>query len=161
MNGVIGFLVFAALIVAVILWGKAKSAASRKINQTILFRGKHESGQAITKAHLTFATDAGPDDVAQAFRDHIDLPTGVQSAVLGRLYVSLISSTEVIFTSGSKVGTSFQSVVTIRPDADGAKGTYRVATWSETEGIVSDIDQMKIVEQRVRSILERLNARLS
>jgi hypothetical protein len=97
----------------------------------VLFRGQHESGRAITKAELNFTTASNPEDVAQAFRDHVDLPVGVQSAVLGRLYVSSISSKQVVFTSGSKVGNSFQSLLTIHPDEGGAKGTYRLANWRQ------------------------------
>jgi hypothetical protein len=149
------------LVVIGVPWiiGKLKDAGVKAVNQKVLFRGTHERGQAATRTKLTFTSDRSADEVRDAMRDGLDLPVGIQSAVLGRLYIRELKDREIVFASGSKVGNSFASQLTFadRPDG-GSSGEYEVMAWKHSDGIISDVEQMRIVERKVRTVLEELGA---
>jgi hypothetical protein len=143
------------------LVGKLKDAGVKQLSQKVLFRGTHQRGQAATRTKLTFTSDRSPDEVREAMRTGLGLPMGIQSTVLGRLYIRELKDREIVFASGSKLGHSFLSQLTLadRPDG-GSSGEYEVLAWKHSQGIVSDVEQMTIVERKVRTVLEGLGAQV-
>lgn len=158
MEAIGGVILLVVIIVAVVLWNRAKDAAAKKINQKVIFRGSHRDGQDIVHRRLDYASAASPESIIAAMRTNLGIPVGVQSAVLGRVLISAVEDDYVSFTSGSRIGSSFRSAITVLPGEHGSVGSYRVLQWTESDGIVSDIDQMTIIETTVREQLVAIDA---
>ena len=151
MEAFAGIGLLAALVVGIVLWGRAKDAIWRTVNQRVLFRGAHSRGHWATQSTLTFQTSQLPTEVVAAVTRTLNLPTGVQSAVLGRLYVAAAGDDGIVFESGSKLGRSFRSQLLVRSlPAGTTEGNYTVTHWTLSDGIVADVEQMAILERKIR-----------
>jgi hypothetical protein len=153
-----GFALIAAIVVVVVVWGKLKDAASDKVNQTILDPRAHKLGKELTEGALAFTCRASAHAVVEKVLDHLALPNGNQSAVLGRLYVLESGDDGIVFESGSKVRTSFRAALHVVESLGATRGTLVITNWTVSGGIVSDTSQMKILEQRIREAVAALDA---
>lgn len=159
MTGFIGFLaVFAILLLIGWLIQKAKNAAWKQANQKVLFRGSHQEGQSIVSTAVNVDTSVSAAEIARAVRAGTDLPEGVQSAVIGQLYIEKATDDMLAFVMGSKVGASFRSVLRLQPNGEGTRGVYLIANWTESDGIVSNIKEMRFLEARLRASILAIDA---
>ncbi|SEI09992.1 MULTISPECIES: hypothetical protein [unclassified Leifsonia] len=158
----LGFVIFlvAFAVIFGIMWliRKGTNAAWKQANQKVLFRGSHQEGQTLVSTAVNIDTAAAAADVTRAVRTGVDLPDGVQSAVIGQLYIETATDDTVSFVMGSKVGTSFRSVLHLEPNGDRTRGVYTITNWTESDGIVSNIKEMQFIERRIRESILALDA---
>jgi len=158
----LGFVIFVVAFAAIftVMWliRKGTNAAWKQANQKVLFRGSHQEGQNLVSTAVNIDTAASAADVSRAVRAGVDLPEGVQSAVLGQLYIETATDDTVAFVMGSKVGSSFRSVLHLVPNGDRTRGAYAIVNWTESDGIVSNIKEMQFLERRIRESILSLDA---
>lgn len=157
----LGFLMFVAAFAVIfgVMWliRKGTNAAWKQANQKVLFRGSHQEGQTLVSTTVNIDTVIPATEVTRAVRLGADLPEGVQSAVIGQLYVENPTEDTVCFVMGSKVGRSFRSVLHLEPNGERTHGVYTITNWTESDGIVSNIKEMQFVERRVRESILALD----
>ncbi|MFC0678549.1 hypothetical protein ACFFGH_11935 [Lysobacter korlensis] len=155
--------VVVAVISGVWLWRQWTAVATKKLNQSLFSRGAHRRGQEATRARLLFASNRTAEEVGQALREGLGVeagvPAGIRALVLERLYVSRTTPRAIEFTFGSRLHTSFRSMVVLddRPSG-GCEGSYEVRAWEESHGLVNDLEQLQLVQRLVLAELADLGA---
>lgn len=145
MEVVLGFLVLAGIVCAVLLWQKATGAASSRLNQKVLDRQGHERGRKIVSTRLMFASSRlGPEALLQQILGYLALPKEAPRMV-GSSYIAGVSKTEAIISIGSKFSSSAQLLLKLQSDDSGAgsAGSIAVASWTESDGIVASYQEME------------------
>ena len=153
MDSVLGFLMIAGLIVGLYLWQKAKSAASKQISQKVLFRGSHERGQKAVHTGMRFTTPtASAWTVLDAVRAHAALTT-VTPSLKGASYISSVNANQFVISIGNKLVTHAQLILTANDHSGGTgcTGTFKVANWTESDGIVAAFEEVERLFGLVRT----------
>src|SRR5690554_259431 len=157
MEAIAGLAFVAVAVLIAWLWAMMKDAAWKAASQKVIMRGAHKAGQLAVGRALTFTTSATGTQVlekVQAF----GWPTQAQSVLTTNVWLQRATIGEIVFVSGSRVGVSFRSALTLTDDGSARCGVYRVLEWKEDGGIVGDYKQMQTIEQRVQSAIIELDA---
>jgi hypothetical protein len=151
--------VLVALLSGVWLWREWTSVATSRLNRSLFSRTAHRRGQEVTRARLVFTSDRPAAQLHEALRGELGIPAGAQTLLFEQLYVSRTTPRAVEYTFGSRVHTSFRTMVVLDDlPAGGCEGTYEVRTWEESHGLVNDLDQLQGLQRRVLSALPEVGA---
>lgn len=144
----VGILLLVALVVAVLAWKKFTSTASSVATRAI-FRGSHREGQALVQGRMEFSAPVGAPALAAGIVTAVNAhPTA--PAVVPGLYLSARSDAQLQFTFGSKLNDVFDALVNLHPDpGGGTSGSFQLASWSETDGIVAQRREISRLRDRV------------
>ena len=141
------------------LWRESTSAATAKLNRTLFSRAAHRRGQEATRSRLVLTSDRPAAEVREALRIGLGIPTGVQSRIFERLYVSRTTPRAIEMTYGSRLYTSFRSLVVLDDvGSGGCAGSYEVRVWDESHGLVNDLDQLLDLQRRLLAGLADIGA---
>lgn len=135
---------------------KLRDALWRGVNQNVLQRRSHTSGQELVTSPLEFTSTLPASEILRAVTDAVALPVGPQSRVLGDLYIDEVTRDSIAFASGSRLGVSFRSRLVLTEDDGTTSGHYQVTNWTESDGIVSDITQMNYLRRKIGNALHEV-----
>jgi hypothetical protein len=146
----------AILLIAVVVgiyfvYQKLTDKASKTITQQVLLRGSHKRGQKAVHTGLEFsAPNSEADELTTKVRIHLDLPT-TPSGVMGKPYLSGTSAHGLAISIGNRFAESAELVFAAEPaSGGGCEGFFAVKHWTETEGIVSAIQEIERLQALVR-----------
>ena len=149
--------VLAAMCCGVWLWREGTSAATARLNRMLFSRSAHRRGQDATRSRLVFTSDRPAAEVLEALR--LSIPSGVQTRMFARLYVSRTTPRAVEFAYGSRLHTGFRSLVVLDDSASGGcEGSYEVRSWNEVHGLVNDLEELQELQRRMLAGLAELGA---
>jgi hypothetical protein len=152
-------LVFAALVVAVLLWqklmGKARAGAVRAVA-----RGTHRAGQALVREPVQFSVPAAPAEVAQVVVAAVNAYAQPPAIVPG-LYLREKSAGRLRFVFGSKVNEVFVADVVLGSAANGTTGRCDVVSWTESDGLVAHRAEIARLRDRVSAAVAGLGGDVS
>jgi hypothetical protein len=152
-------LLFAALIVAVLLWqklmGKARAGATRAIA-----RGSHRAGQALVREPVRFQVPVAPAEVAQAVVATVNAYAQPPALVPG-LFLRENSVGRLRFVFGSKVNEVFVADVVLASAANGTTGRFDVVSWTESDGLVAHRAEIARLRDRVSAAVAGLGGDVS
>lgn len=133
-GGVLGIVFFVGLVVAAVLLGKAKDAASKALTQKVIYRKKYEKGKHIL-AGFTFETTASPSAVMQQLEKRV-VAAEAPSGLTAQLYVALRRADRIDYVYGNKFSESFRVAVVLESRESGTFGVLKPVRWHENEGII-------------------------
>ncbi len=133
-GGVLGIVFFVGLVVAAVLLGKAKDAASKALTQKVIYRKKYEKGKHIL-AGFTFETTASPSAVMQQLEKRV-VAAEAPSGLTAQLYVALHRADRIDYVYGNKFSESFRVAVVLESRESGTFGVLKPVRWHENEGII-------------------------
>lgn len=150
--------IFGLAVLLGIAWliSSAKDATSKAVSQKVLFRGSHREGQAEIHTVTTFDAATTIDAVIAAVRAW-GLATEPSGALGGALYLESVAVDGIVFASGNRIWTSYRSALVVDAGGDRVHGQYRLLQWTETDGILGDIEQMQILRTRLRRTVADLD----
>ena len=128
------------------------NAARTKATRAV-FRKSHRSGQAEVQRVTSFRAPLEPAQVLARVIRVVNAYEEPPRVVAG-LFLAHRDESSALFAFGSKLGNSLTMGLVVEPTADGGTtGQLRCLTWSEADGLVSNVDQMQRVRDRLLSAL--------
>lgn len=153
LGGVLGFVLIAGFVAVVLLFGKAKDAASKALAQKVINKKQFERGKHILEG-FTFETGTSPSAVMQQLEKRV-VAAEAPSGLTARLYVALRKPNRIDYVYGNKFAESFRVAVVLESRGEGALGVLKPVTWHETEGIIVAQEWLtKLVEQVQAAVRE-------
>ncbi|WP_149204608.1 hypothetical protein [Actinotalea subterranea] len=156
---VVGGLIFVAVVVAIILVQKAMAAATAKATQGVM-RGTHKRGQAAARAPVTFTVPRPAGEVLDQVVTTVNAYPA-PPALVGGLYLKSRVADAVVFGFGSKLADSFVFRVAVTGTEPGStRGTAKVLTWTETNGLVDAVEHIEKLQGRIAAAVTELGGRV-
>ena len=149
MDTLYGILGLAVLIGLGYLLQKGKDAARKATNKNILYRSEFKEGQQLVKEHLNFETTSSVPDIMRELRANV-ITAENNSTLKAVLYESSSSAKQITYAYGNKlVSKTFEAAVTFANKEENTIGTFKMLTWTESDGMVGRQDEIKNLRRQV------------
>lgn len=133
---------------------KGRDAFWRGASQKILMRKSHAEGRELVTEPIEFMSRSHKSDIFAAVKEAVALPNGPQSRLVGDLFIESETDGAIVFASGTRLGTSFRSVLALSTEGGTTAGAYQVLNWTESDGIVSEITQLKYLRRKILEVVQ-------
>lgn len=154
MDTLYGWLIFAAFIGVVLLWQKGVKAASKTLNQKVLYRSEHKEGQELVAQLLTFETPASVAEIMAAL-DAMVPKAPQRPGILAEIYELNRDQNHIVYAMGNAVYPKMVvAVVTLTPMGNCTKCEYQIHNWRERDGLVVDQEVIKGLRKHVKAAFE-------
>ncbi len=152
-----GILALVALVAIVYFMREAKFAAMRAVNQKVLFRDKHETGQQIVNEPIEFNTTASASDIVRALATHVtttdELPIGFAAAV----YQKDISEKKIVYACGNKLSpTLFVAMVAYVKNGEKTYCRFQIINWKLNSGMIVAQEAMQKLRKEVQAAFDSI-----